>query len=186
MQSLNEVAAELDTMTSFRAYSLLINEMIKLGINVQENFFVDGNKRQQQVSSAMMKNILPMTEHIGKLRGLGAGMAACGQCTNDELTYTKEYFTDATDDLKALIKVMKALNTDYPNRYPKSLDHQLERYQTDVKNYVSLIESRLTDSELDKMDSISIDAYDFFSHGTSLIDHTLSFYEMNLIMLQGK
>ncbi|MGB5965788.1 MAG: hypothetical protein WBF77_12280 [Sulfurimonadaceae bacterium] len=184
MQSLNEVASELDTMTTFRAYSLLINEMLKLGVTVQNNFFVDGSERQKRVSAVMMKNILPMTEHIGKLRGLGAGMAACGQCDDDELTYTKEYFTDVSDDLNKLVVVMRALNASYPNSYPKNLDQQLERYQLDVKSYIELIETNISEAELGKMESITLDAYDFFSHGTSVIDHTLSFYEMNVMILK--
>ena len=183
MQSLNDVASELDTMTTFRAYSLLINEMLKIGVKVQENFFVNGSERQKRVSTAMMKNILPMTEHIGRLRGLGAGMAACGQCNNDEFTYTKEYFVDVIDTLDELVAAMKTLNTSYPNSYPKNLDQQLKKYQADIKNYVEIIETKLSSAELGEIESIKLDAYDFFSHGTSLIDHTLSFYEMNRILL---
>ena len=183
MQSLNEVASELDTMTTFRAYSLLINEMLKIGVQVQENFFVDGSERQKRVSAVMMKDVLPMTEHIGRLRGLGAGMAACGQCTNDEYSYTKEYFVDVTDTLDELVAAMKTLNASYPNSYPKNLDQQLKKYQTDVKNYIGIIETKLSNAELGEIESIKLDAYDFFSHGSSLIDHTLSFYEMNKILL---
>ncbi len=183
MQSLNDVASELDTMTTFRAYSLLINEMLKIGVEVQENFFVNGSERQKRVSMVMMKNILPMTEHIGRLRGLGAGMAACGQCNNDEFTYTKEYFVDVIDTLDELVAAMQTLNASYPNSYPKNLDQQLKKYQTDVKNYIGIIETRLSSAELGEIESIKLDAYDFFSHGTSLIDHTLSFYEMNKILL---
>ncbi len=186
MQSLNEVASELDTMTTFRAYSLLINEMLKLGVNVQDNFFLNGSERQKRVSAVMMKNILPMTEHIGKLRGLGAGMAACGQCSNDELSFSKEYLADVTDDLNELVVVMRALNTSYPNSYPKNLDHQLERFQLDVKSFIELIDTKLSEADLGKTDSIAFDAYDFFSHGTSVIDHTLSFYEMNVMILKNQ
>ena len=186
MQSLNDVASELDNMTTFRAYSLLIDEMLKLGLKVQKNFFDQGSKREKGVSLVMMKDILPMTEHIGRLRGLGAGLAACGQCNSDEFTYTKEYFADVIDNLDALVVAMNALNAAYPNRYPKNLDKQLKKYQVDVKSYIQVIETKLSETELDKIKSIKIDAYDFFSHGTSLIDHTLSFYEMNKLILQDQ
>ena len=186
MQSLNEVASELDNMTTFRAYSLLIDEMLRLGLEVQENFFIHGSEREKRVSVVMMKDILPMTEHIGKLRGLGAGLAACGQCNSDELTYTKEYFSDVLDNLDALVVAMRALNASYPNKYPKNLNKQLKKYQTDVKSYVNIIETKLTEHELGEIESIKLDAYDFFSYGTSLIDHTLSFYEMNRLILQDQ
>jgi len=186
MQSLNEVASELDNMTTFRAYSLLIDEMLKLGLKVQENFFVHGSEREKSVSIVMMRDILPMTEHIGRLRGLGAGLAACGQCNSDELTYTKEYFSDVIDKLDELVVSMRALNASYPNRYPKNLDQQLIKYQADVKSYVHVIETKLTEHELGEIESIKLDAYDFFSYGTSLIDHTLSFYEMNKLILEGQ
>ena len=145
--------------------------------------FVDGSERQKRVSAVMMTDILPMTEHIGRLRGLGAGMAACGQCNNDEYSYTKEYFVDVADTLDELVAAMKTLNASYPNSYPKNLDQQLKKYQTDVKNYIGIIETKLSNAELGEIESIKLDAYDFFSHGSSLIDHTLSFYEMNKILL---
>jgi len=186
MQSLNEVAAELDTMTTFRAYSLLIREMLTLGTNVQDNFFADGSERQKRVSAVMMKNILPMTEHIGKLRGLGAGMAACGQCSDDEVNYSKEYLTDVTDDLNELIVLMKALNASYPNSYPKNIEDQLDRYQSDVISYLEFIETKFSKTEISEIETVTVDAYDFFSHGTSVIDHTLSFYEMNVMILKNQ
>ena len=186
MQSLNEVAAELDTMTTFRAYSLLIREMLTLGTNVQENFFADGSERQKRVSAVMMKNILPMTEHIGKLRGLGAGMAACGQCSDDEVNYSKEYLTDVTDDLNELIVLMKALNASYPNSYPRNIEDQLDRFQSDVISYLEFIETKFSKTEISEIETVTVDAYDFFSHGTSVIDHTLSFYEMNVMILKNQ
>ena len=113
-------------------------------------------------------------------------MAACGQCNSNEFTYTKEYFADVIDNLDTLVVAMKALNTSYPNRYPKNLDQQLQKYQTAVKSYVNTIEAKLSETELGEIESINLDAYDFFSHGTSLIDHTLSFYEMNKLILQDQ
>ena len=185
MISLNEVAAELDTMTTFRAYSLLINEMIKLGVKVQSNFFINDNKRRD-ISSVMMQDILPMTEGIGRVRGLGAGMAACNQCNSDEVAFTKDHFTNVSDHLEKLVADMRRLNALYPNSYPKNLEKQLVRYQVDVKRYIELMKSRLRDEEFGQVPSISLDSYDFFSHGTSLIDHTLSFYEMNELLLKGQ
>jgi len=184
MISLNEVAAELDTGTTFRAYSLLINEMIKLGIEVQKNFFLHDDKRME-ISRVMMQDILPMTEDIGKVRGLGAGMAVCGECNSDEVAFTEDQFTNISDRLDKLVSDMRRLDVLYPNSYPKSLERQLTQYQLATKRYIRLMENSFVENEeFENIESISLDSYDFFSHGTSLIDYTLSFYEMNEILLQ--
>lgn len=186
MQSLNDVASDLDNMVTFRAYTLLINEMIKLGIKVQKNFFLKGCERRQRVSAVMMQNILPMTEYIGRLRGLGAGMAVCGHCSGNEVDLSKEYLTDVSDELEKIVAAMKDLEARYPNSYPKNLDQQLEQYQVAIEQFVTLMEKKFSASEVGGVATIPLDSYDFLSYGTSLIEYTLSFYEMNKILLKVK
>ena len=189
MQSLNEVASELDSMVTFRAYSLLINEMIKQGIEVQKNFFLDSCERRQRVSAVMMQDILPMTEYIGRLRGLGAGMAVCQECENDEVDFSKEYLTDVSDELEKIVVKMKDLNARYPHSYPKNLNAQLVKYQVAVKEFITHMEEKFSEAEKNEVgniESISLDSYDFYNYGTSLIEYTLSFYEMNEMILREK
>jgi len=189
MQNLNEVASELDSMVTFRAYTLLIDEMIKLGIAVQSNFYLDSCERRKRMSAVMMQNILPMTEHIGKLRGLVAGMAVNGSFNSDEVDFSKEYLTDVSDELEKMIAAMKDLNKRYPNSYPRNLDKQLYRYEVDVKEFITLIDKKFSEAEAKKVgnvEEISLDSYDFYTYGTDLIEYTLSFFEMNEIILRAK
>ncbi len=178
MQNLNDVSLDLTPMITFRAYTLLINEMITLGVDVQETLFIDNNERQQRASSVMMKNILPVTENLGKLRGLGSGVAAYGECDDDESKELKDYIVDVTDDLNILVLEMQSLNWTYKGLYPKSLNSELNRFQKEVKKYIELVELKLLDE-----DHVDVDTYDFFSQGTSLIDQTLKYYTMNEILL---
>ena len=179
MQSLNDISLDLSPMITFRAYTLLIREMITLGADVQETLFVDDSERHKRASSVMIKNILPVTENLGKLRGLGSGVAAYGECDDEESKALKDYIVDVTDDLNALVLEMQSLSWTYKGMYPKSLNSELNRYQKEVKKYIELVELKLLDE-----DHIDVDTYDFFSRGTSLIDQTLKYYTMNAILLK--
>ncbi|RLA72003.1 MAG: hypothetical protein DRG24_04065 [Epsilonproteobacteria bacterium] len=179
MQSLNDVAADLNTMTTFQAYSLLIKEMISIGEKVQVDFFMDELELDQRVSSIMMKNILPLTEQLGKLRGFGAGAAVCRECAEDERYYLQEYIDTALEDLRTFVLEMKSLAGDFPELYSDDIDAHLNLYQSRVRDYLQLVELKLMDGNDRK-----IDTYDFFSQGTSLIDQTLKYYDMNEIILR--
>ena len=180
MQHLNEVTSELDPMTTFRAYTLLTQEMIRLGQQVQEKFFINSGERHQRVSSVMMKNILTVMENLAVLRGLGSGAAACGECDDEEQLELKAYVADVIDHVDALSLEMQALKWSYPKSYPAKLDAHLNEYQKRVEKYILLVETKLIDVE-----RVDLDQYDFYSNGTSLIDQTLKYYSMNEMILKN-
>jgi len=179
MQNLNDVAAELGDMTTFQAYSLLIREMIKLGGKVQEDLFKNDTEINKRLSSVMMKSILPLTEELGKLRGLGAGSAVCSTCEDDELDYLQDNMANVLDDLDSFVLEMNILYSDYKMNYRDILPAQLSRYQKKVREYVKYVDAKIMADE-----NINIDSYDFFDKGTDLIDQTASFYDINAAILK--
>ncbi len=184
MQSLNDVASELDNMITFRAYTLLIKEMLTLGGKVQKNFFMNDTDQHKRAAAVMMNDILPMTDHIGVLRGLGSGISSSELSNEDENTCIKDHISSTLDTLDNLILKMSVLRSSYPKSYPKNLDAQLEKYRQDVKHYVQFVEEKLLESENGKEENKRVDSYDFFSQGSSLINKTLHYYEMNKIVLK--
>ena len=80
MKSLNKLAFQLDPLVSFKAYSSLVNKMIMLGGKVQIELYSDGSRFEKSASDLMMNQIMRLTEGLGKLRGLGSGIAARGEC----------------------------------------------------------------------------------------------------------
>ncbi len=179
MQSLNDISTDLRPMTTFKAYSLLINEMIILGADVQTDLFIDNSERHQKVSAVMMNTILPITENLGKLRGMGSGVTAYGECEDEECSALEDYIVAVLDDLDELVLQMQSLSYEYKSMYPQSLNSELNRYQREVKKYIRLVELKLLNEE-----RVDVDTYDFFTQGTSLIDQTLKYYTMNEMLLK--
>jgi len=179
MQSLNEVVPDLDAMTTFRAYTLLTREMISLGQKVQYKFFFNESTRNQRVSSVMIDNILPVMEHMAVLRGLGSGVAVCGDCSDSEGEELKAYVVKVLDAVDGLTLEMEALKWEYSALYPDVLDAKLRTYQKKVRQYIHLVESKLLDT-----DQVKLDQYDFYADGSSLIDQTIEFYKINEAILK--
>lgn len=178
MKSLNAVAADLDSLVTFKANSLLINEMLKLGAEVQTSFFANDSQLNQEASAMMMKKILPMTEHLGQLRGLSAGAVACRSCNDeDALEYIKDYLALTADDLDEFTIEMTALQSAYPKAYPQNL--KLEAYSKGVKHFLVHIEDLVLEGK--KMKS---DECDLFKQGTKMIALSLEYYDMNEAVLK--
>jgi hypothetical protein len=173
MKALNGVAADLDSLVTFKANSLLIQEMLRIGIEVQGSFFVKDSKLHQDASAMMMKKVLPMTEHLGQLRGLSAGAVACRNCNDDDaLEYIKDYLALTADDLDDFTVKMTALQHAYPKKYPKDL--KLETYAKDVKHFLAHIEKVVL-----KEGEMQTQEYDLFVQGTKVINKTLEYYKIN-------
>jgi len=173
MKALNEVAVDLDSLVTFKANSLLIQEMLRLGSEVQASFFVNDPKLYKDASAMMMNKVLPMTEHLGQLRGLSAGAVACRNCNDDEaLEYIKDYLALTADDLDEFTVEMTALQNAYPTKYPKDL--KLASYAKDVKHFLVHIEELVLEGR-----EIKEQECDLFVQGTKVINKTLEYYQMN-------
>jgi len=178
MKALNGVAADLDSLVTFKANSLLIKEMLRLGMEVQRSFFVKDSKLQQDASAMMMRKVLPMTEHLGQLRGLSAGAVACRNCNDDDaLEYIKDYLALTADDLDEFTIEMTALQNSYPEQFPKDL--KLESYAKDVKHFLVHIEEVVLENR-----EVKAQECDLFVQGTKVIDKTLEYYKMNEAVLK--
>ena len=174
MKSLNKLAFQLDPLTSFKAYSSLIRKMISLGGKVQVELYGDGNDFEKASSRLMMNDIMRLTEGLGKLRGLGSGIAARGNCEDEEVEYMESYVEEVSINMDKVIKTMLNLNKKYSDNYPAGLNLKLVKYKNDVKAYVKLAEMKLIEKE-----TIDVDSNKYFKQGTDLISGAIKFYKMN-------
>ncbi len=173
MKDLNEVASELDALVTFRANSLLIKEMLRLGVEVQKSFFDKESALNKEASAMMMQKILPMTEYLGQLRGLSAGAVACRHCNDDEdLEYIKDYLALMADDLDSFIIQMRDLQERYPKAYTKDL--KLNAYEKELRDFLVHIEELVVERREEKEGEC-----DLFTQGTKVINKTLAYYKMN-------
>lgn len=174
MKSLNKLAFQLDPLTSFKAYSSLLNKMISLGGKAQIELYGDGSKFEKDASSLMMNDIMRLTEGLGKLRGLGSGIAARGQCEDEEVEYMEGYVEEVNTYLKKVIISMTALNKSDGDKYPAGLSAKLVKYRQAVLAYIKLAETKLIEK-----DNVQIDSNEYFKQGTDLIGGAIKFYKMN-------
>ncbi len=174
MKSLNKLAFELDPLTAFKAYSMLINKMIVLGDKAQTQLYDKSNKFDKRVSKVMTSEIMRLTEGLGKLRGLGSGIAARRECEDEEVDYMRAYVSEIQKNMNRVISSMVELNKSYGKRYPKGLNEKLTQYKKDVHYYISFANDRLIEKE-----NINVNSNDYFDRGTDLISGALSFYKMN-------
>ncbi len=174
MKSLNKLAFQLEPLTSFKAYSSLVNKMITLGGDVQTHLYGDGSKFEKSASDVMMNQIMRLTEGLGKLRGLGSGIAARGECEDEEVEYMEGYVEEVNKNMTNVIVSMVALNKSYGKKYPSGLTKKLTKYKRDVLAYIKLAETKLIEKE-----NIKIDSNQYFKQGTDLIGGAIKFYKMN-------
>ncbi|OQX60506.1 MAG: hypothetical protein B5M52_00015 [Helicobacteraceae bacterium 4484_230] len=174
MRALNKMAFQLEPLTSFKAYSSLVNKMITVAGKVQKNLFGNGTAFEQKASDLMMNKIMRLTEGLGKLRGLGSGIAARGECEDEEIDYMEEYAEEVAEYMGQVIDTMVNLNKNYGSKYPKGLNNQLVSYRNDVNKYVNLAKTKLIGQ-----DNIKLDSNKYFAQGTSLISGAIKFYKMN-------
>ncbi|RLA72005.1 MAG: hypothetical protein DRG24_04075 [Epsilonproteobacteria bacterium] len=174
MKSLNKMALQLEPLTSFKAYSSLVNKMISVAGEVQKTLYGTGNDFEKKASSVMMNQIMRLTEGLGKLRGLGSGIAARGECEDEEIDYMEEYVEEVNDNMANVINSMIALNKSNGDKYPAGLNSQLSKYKKDVESYTKLAKTKLIGQ-----DGIELDSNKYFSQGTDLIKGAIKFYKMN-------
>ncbi len=179
MQSLNDVVPDLDALTKFKAYTLLASEMIVLGQKAQKRLFFYESTRNKRISSVMLENIVPMMEHISLLRGFGSKIAVNSEFEDGERDELRAYIVKVLDDVDNLALEMGALKWEYPALYSVKLERKLIKYRKNVKYYIGHIESKLLET-----DQVELDYYDFYMEGTSLIDQTIEFYEINEAILR--
>ncbi len=179
MKSLNKLSFELDPLTSFKAYSSLVKKMISLSEKVQDKLYSDSSKLEQKVSLVMSSDILKLTEGLGKLRGLGSGIAARTECEDEEVDYMLAYIEEIDKSMNTFINSMVALNKNYGARYPSGLNDKLSKYKKDVNYYIVFAKDKLIEK-----DDIKIDSNAYFNRGTDLISGALEFYNMNAKILK--
>lgn len=173
-KSLNKLAFELDPLTAFKAYSTLINKMIETNKLGRYAFFDKSSLMIKNTTLLMVDELLPLSEGLGKLRGLGSGIIGRGYCEEEEKKMMKGYVKEINTYLTKSINSLNALQNANPKLYPKSLTESIKKMKTDVNKYVKFANTKV----IGKSD-INEDSNDYFDAGTALISKVVTFYKMN-------
>ncbi len=176
LMALNKNAfKDKDSAKIFSEYTNQINELLAISSNISSKVFKDESQSKQFNIKVMFKTILPLSENIGKARGMGAGIVARKNCKDEEV-----------DKMKGFVKKAKLLSAQLQNEMKTlkiSSADDLAAIKTTAKNidiYLTLIEENV----IGKKD-IQLDANDFFNQGTSAISNVLGIYKINQKMIEN-
>jgi len=172
--SLNKTAFQLEPLTSFSAYGSLINKMISTNQRLQSEFFAKSKPMLQTLTKVMVNDLIPLSEGLGKIRGLGSGVIAKTYSEDEEVDMLESYVHEIKKHLKNSMKNMQTLSSTYPKKYPEKFNTQLSELKKNVNKYVKFAEQKL----IDKSD-INENPNEYFDRGTSLISNVMAIYSIN-------
>ena len=168
---LNRKAFKQEPQKVFSAYTEQIEQTLMLAQSVSKRFAKDLTPFSKEISSVMMEIMLPMTEYTGRLRGLGAGIAAKGKVTKEQ----KEEIQALTFELQSLNKKLQERMTQiiakYPGQLPEKINSELSAINKGVKNYTAFAKKRLLKNPQ------HVDADKYFDKGTELISTIIQAYD---------
>ncbi len=167
---LNHRAFKQKPAKSFSDYTDQIEQTLMLAQSVSKRFAKDLTPFAKESSSLMMESMLPMTEFTGRLRGLGAGIAAKGKVTKDDKQQIEALIYQLTNANHQLQVELNQIISKYSDKLPSSINTELASINTKVKKYTELAQKTL----LTNPSKVNPD--DYFDEGTDLISAIIKAY----------
>jgi hypothetical protein len=174
MDSLNSMAFELEPITSFSAYCILIEKMLETNQQMQKIFFENSSSMTKNITRVMVEDLLPLSEEIGRLRGLGSGIIAKSAYEDEEIAMLDESIDEIKACLKNSIHDLRSLRIKYPQLYPHGFSDKLVGLEAEISHYVQFAEMKVLGQK-----KISGDSDRYFADGTILIGKVMELYEVN-------
>ena len=167
---LNRIAFKQKPAKSFADYTNQIEQTLMLAQSVSKRFAKDLTPFAKESSTLMMETMLPMTEFTGRLRGLGAGIAAKGKATKDDAEKIDILIYQLTNANNQLQTESNQMISKYSGKLPSSINTELASINTKVQEY-----TRLAQKTLLKTPS-KVNPDDYFDEGTDLISAIIKAY----------
>ena len=174
LKQLNKKAFKQKSAQTFQDYTDMINKMLVLGSEVAYASFGKSDTFSQQASALMMDIVLPLTEQIGKTRGLGSGIVARGHSLDVEVPKMTDFVNEVENLSGKLTTNTKAIYIANAKRYPSNLGKQVEAIDSQIRTYVALTRSKVIGQK-----EITLDPNDYFDQGTAAISKVLTIFTIN-------
>ena len=170
LTKINHKAFKQKAAKSFSDYTDQIEQTLMLAQSVSKRFGKDLTPFAKESSSVMMETMLPMTEFTGRLRGLGAGIAAKGKVTKDEKQKIGVLVYQLTNANQQLQEQLNQIISKYSDKLPSNINSELASINTKVKKYTAVAQKRLLKNPS------KVDPDDYFNEGTELISAIIKAY----------
>jgi len=170
LTKINHKAFKQKAAKSFSEYTDQIEQTLMLAQSVSKRFGKDLTPFAKASSSVMMETMLPMTEFTGRLRGLGAGIAAKGKVTKDEKQKIGVLVYQLTNANQQLQEQLNQIISKYSDKLPSNINSELASINTKVKKYTAVAQKTLLKNPS------KVDSDDYFNEGTELISAIIKAY----------
>ena len=168
---LNRKAFKQKPQKIFSAYTEQIEQTLMLAQSVSKRFAKDLTPFGKEISSVMMEIMLPMTEYTGRLRGLGAGIAAKGDITKEQIEEIQMLTYKLQSLNKKLQEQMTQITARYPRKLPETINRELSVVNQRVEDYIAFAQTKLLKNPQ------QVDADKYFDKGTELIATIIQVYD---------
>ncbi len=171
---LNRKAFKKKPALVFEQYTELIEQTLMLAQTVSKRGSKDLNPLGQELSTVMMEVILPYTEYVGQMRGMGSGIVAKGEITKTQKAQMLAIINEIESLTSKLLTDMKIIVSNNNKNFDVSLDTKLISIEKASKDYISL-----TKREVLQKAKITFDTDKYFDNGTAIISQLIEVYNIN-------
>lgn len=171
---LNRKALKLKPAEAFESYTSLIEKILMLAQTVSKHGSKDLNPLGQDATNIMMEDILPLTEYVAQLRGMGAGIIAKGSIDNTEKMKILAIIA-AADKLSSNFQAnMKKVMSQHKEHYPSDANSNIGKINLSIQKYTDLAKTNVLNPS---KSAISSSVY--FNKGTDVIGLLIKNFDLN-------
>ena len=170
---LNNRAFKLKPTVAFDAYTEQIEQTLMLAQTVSKQGSKDLNTLGKEASTLMMETILPLTEQIGRMRGMGSGIIAKGKITKTQKYAILAMIDDINKINEKLQEDMNTIIADNRENYDSTIKKNLAVSKKSILEYTTLTKSKVLNEE----DGLNAD--DYFAEGTDIISTLINIFNSN-------
>jgi len=170
---LNNKAFKLKPSVTFDTYTEQIEQSLMLAQTVSKQGSSDLNPLGQQASALMMETILPLTEQIGRMRGMGSGVLAKGKITNTQKFSILAMISEIGDLESKLQTDMKTIISKNRDKYDATILTNLSLLRRDISKYTKVTQKTLIKS------GNGLNSDDYFTQGTDIISTLVNIFDSN-------
>ncbi|WP_373036432.1 nitrate- and nitrite sensing domain-containing protein [Sulfurimonas sp.] len=171
---LNRKAFKKEPAVVFEQYTELIEQTLMLAQTVSKHGSKELNPLGKKLSTVMMEVILPLSEYVGQMRGMGSGIVASGKIESVQKAQLQAIIHEIQNLTSQLISNEKLIASSNKQNFSQDLYEKLNNIERSSKNYISL-----TNEEVLQKKIISYDTDAYFDSGTELISLLIEVYNIN-------
>lgn len=180
LTELNRKAFKLDAKVAFERYTEEIANVLALAQMASKRSSEHMSPFAKEASQVMMEQMLPLTEYVGQLRGMGSGIAAKGETTTEQRERLLIMISETNKINDNLQRNMKDLVSKGSGHYNQDIGSKVSKMNDSIQSYTAFIKKEFY------KDAVKVNPDNYFDTGTQIIVQIISIYnETNKAILDN-